>query len=238
MAKPLRVLLGLGGDTLRRGCLAHTQHQADTTENDYNPEHQKGSLPVVLDPGVLEGRCRFESDHTAELVSRPPADDRGRGARRHAFALGLADLLDSQRIDGDVLSGGGGGDNQADGDHDGQVRRRFDDAPQDEARQDHGLQGDDPGAAVPEPVRQPGHPQPVDQRRPEEIDRVDAEDQSGPADGGAAQTVFLQPEAESAADEHPGKAADDPEQEDASHAPFDVDRERFCNALHERFLKD
>ena len=71
-----------------------------------------------------------------------------------------------------------------------------------------------------EPDRQPGQLDPVDERRPEKIEGVDAEDQAGPADGAAADTVFLQPEAKTAPDQDPGKTADDPEEKDAGYAPL------------------
>ena len=226
------LVLRLGGDALRRRRLTH-EREADVAEDDHAPEHQEGGLPVVLHPGVLEGLRRLQRERPAELVSRPPAHHRDGRPRGHGFPLRGADLLDPQRVDGDVLGRGGDGDDQADGDHAGQVRRRLDHAPQHQACQDHPLQGDDPGATVPEPLRQPGHPEPVDQRRPEEVDRVDPEDQAGPADGGAAQALFLQPQAQRAADQDPGKAADDPEQEDAGHAPLEVDRQRLRGALHD-----
>ena len=98
-------------------------------------------------------------------------------------------------------------------------------APEHEACHDHGLQRDDPGAPVPEPVRQPGYPDAVDERRPEKVDGIDADDQAGPADGGAAESVFLEPQVEAAADQHPGEPADDPEEENAGHAPLPVHRQ-------------
>ena len=113
------LVLRLGGDALRRRRLAH-EREADVAEDDHAPEHQEGGLPVVLDPGVLEGLRRLQRERPAELVSRPPAHDRDGRPRGHGFPLRGADLLDPQRVDGDVLGRGGDGDDQADGDHAGQ----------------------------------------------------------------------------------------------------------------------
>ena len=69
---------------------------------------------------------------------------------------------------------------RADGDDAGEVGGWLDRAPKDETHQDHGLKGEDPGPPVSDPMRQPGHPEPVDEGRPEEIEGVDAEDEPGP----------------------------------------------------------
>ncbi len=38
------------------------------------------------------------------------------------------------------------------------------------------------------------YPKPVDQRCPQKVERVHAEYQTGPADGTAAQSIFLEPQ--------------------------------------------
>ena len=228
-------VLGLRGDAFCRRRFPHEQ-EAHVAQDDDHPEHQEGGLPVVLDPCALECRGRLQRDRPAELVSRPPPHHRGGRPRRHRLALRLADLLDPKGIDRDVLGRGRDGDDEADGDHPRQVGRRVDGAPQDQGGQDHRLQRDDPGAAVSDPVRQPGHPDPIDKGRPQKVEGVDAEDEAGPADGAAAEAVLLQPEAEAAADQHPREAADDPEQEDAGHPPLEVEGQRLPDLHHPREL--
>ena len=226
------LVLGLGGDALRRRRLAHEQ-EADVAEHHDTPEHEEGRLPVVLDARVLEGLGGFQGDDPAELEAGPPADHRRRRARRHGLALRPADLLDPERVDGDVLGRGGDGDDEPDGDDGGEACRRLRHAPEHEADQDRRLKGDDPGPPLPDPPGEPGQPDPVDERRPQEVEGIDAEDEAGPADRAAAESVLLQPEAEAAADEDPGEAADDPEQEDAGHPPLEVDGKRVRESLHE-----
>ena len=180
------LIFGLGGDAFRRGWLAH-EREADGAQYHHDPEHEKGRLPVVLDPRVLEGLGRLQGNDPAQLVSSPPPDDCGGRAGSHRFSFRPANLLDPKGIDGDVLGGGRDGDDEADGDDAGEVGGWLDRAPKDETHQDHGLKGEDPGPPVSDPMRQPGHPEPVDEGRPEEIEGVDAEDEPGPPDGAAAE---------------------------------------------------
>ena len=96
------LVLGLGGEPLRRRGLAH-EEEADVAEHDHGPEHEEGRLPVVLDAGVLERLGCCQGDDPADLESGPPADDRGRRTGGHGLLLRPADLLDPERVDGDVL---------------------------------------------------------------------------------------------------------------------------------------
>ena len=49
---------------------------------------------------------------------------------------------------------------------------------------------------------------PVDQRCPEEIDRINPEDQPGPADSRPTEAVLFEPECQGAANQHPGESTD------------------------------
>ena len=226
------LVLGLGGDSLRRDGLADEQ-EADVAEDDHDAQHEKRRLPVVLDACVLEPVGRFQSDDAAELEAAPPAYDRNGSTGGHRLALRLPNLLDSERVDGDVLSRGGNGDGEADGNDGTEAFGRVRRAPQDETHQHCGLKDQDPGAPLAESLRKPRQPDTIDERGPEKVERVDAEYEAGPADRAAAEAVLRQPEGEAAPDEHPGEAADDPEKEDAGHPPLEIDGERFRESLHD-----
>ena len=175
----MRLPLPLG--TLARSGLGDEQ-QSDVAQHHQNREEDEGHLPVIRDT------CRFQivgheqRRHAAELVSGPPADNGDRRTGGHAPGIILVDLLDPQRVDGDVLRRRTDGDDKARTDHQRQRADRIDGAPEQEADKDDRLQGQDPRLAVAEPVGQHGNPQPVDQRRPQKVEGVDAEDQAGPAD--------------------------------------------------------
>ena len=137
---------------------------------------------------VIRDTCRFQivgheqRRHAAELVSGPPADNGDRRTGGHAPGIILVDLLDPQRVDGDVLRRRTDGNDKARTDHESQRADRIDSAPEQDADKDERLQDQDPRLAVAEPVGQHWYPQPVDQRRPEPVEAVDGEDQAGPAD--------------------------------------------------------
>ena len=203
------------------GRLAH-EHQPDVAKNDDDAEDEKRRLPVVLEPGRLKACRRLQGNHAAEFVARPPPDDSRSRASRHGFAFRGTDLLDSQGVDGDVLRRGSDGNDEANGDDAAEIRRRIDRTPCDEAHKDDCLKDDDPGATVSQPGRQPGYSDPVDERRPEKVERVNAKDEARPADRCPAQAVFLQPQAEGASNKHPRKSTDDAEKKNAAHAPLKV----------------
>ena len=71
---------------------------------------------------------------------------------------------------------------------------------------------------MPDLVCEPWYSDSIDLRCPPEIDRINTEDQAGPADGAAAQTFLLQPECQRAAHQHPWETADHAQQQDTKHA--------------------
>ena len=142
---------------------------------------------------MLQCFCRHECRKAAQLVSRPPAHDCHRCACRHRCAFIGTHLLNPKRVNGDVLGGRSNRDDEGDSNDSLKVGHRINDAPESETDQDHHLQRHDPCAPVSQSCRQERYLYPVNQGRPEEIDRVNPEDQPGPADGCTAEAVLLKP---------------------------------------------
>ena len=229
------LVIGLAGQAFVGRRFTH-EHERDVAGNDHRSQHQEGHLPVVGETGILEPLGRLEGDDSADLVAGPPAHH-GRGRTGgHRLALSLADLLDPQGIDGDVLGRRGNGDDEADSDHRRKVGKRIDETPDDQTGENDHLEDDDPRAPVTDQAREPRYPDAIDERRPQEVEGVDAEDEAGPAYGAAGKTVLLEPQVEAAADQNPGKPADDAQEEDAGHAGLEVVRERIRQSWHTLLL--
>ena len=185
-----RTLAGsaLGGAGFRN------KHQANVTQNNQHTQKQEGHLPVISDSSRLQIIGHHQCQHAAQLVARPPADNSDRRPGGHAPVVIPVDLFDAQRINGDVLRRRTDGDDQASADHQRDRCCRLEGRPETQTDKNHRLKRDNPRLAVTKPVSQQRNAQPVNQRCPQKIDRINAENQASPPDGAARQPLLLQPE--------------------------------------------
>jgi hypothetical protein len=146
-------------------------HHADRDQG----RHQREGEPPAAELRGIE-RAGARGEH-AEAVA--PLRDGGAGA----LLLG-AQQLDAVGVDHDVLARRQEGDDRGGERRLPRVGERIDQAePQDRARQQH-LDGKRPAAAPAEQARQQRQRQPVDQRRPQELEAVGHADQREQADRG------------------------------------------------------
>ena len=142
--------------------------------------------PKLLEAGDDEQRARGRDQH---------ADAIGRDVGRHAGGLlVLVEAFDAERVDHDVLRGGGGRDQQrAERDQPRRATRDRMNARNTIAAISSSCDSTSQPRRRPSSARQHRHVERVDQRRPQELDGVGRADQREQADGAEIDAGFAHP---------------------------------------------
>jgi hypothetical protein len=178
--------------------------------------------PEALEPAHQEQRARGRCQHADAI--------RGH-VRRHAGSLlALGQAFDPERIDDDVLCGGRRGHQQrAQCDQPWRLGR-IADGKKDDRRDQEELRKNQPAAAATQECGEHRYVEGIDDRCPEELDRVRRADQREQADSAEIDARLAHPDQQGRARERERQSGGEAEEQYDEHARLQIDRERVGKA--------